>query len=206
VKRTNRDNPNITFTFVCLLMFLSIFIMVQNGCRRKYTPKPRGYFRIDLPDKEYQLYNDSCPYTFEYPTYGTIVPDNDYLSEPCWINIEFPQFMGKIHISYKTVSDNINVLLEDSHTLAYKHTIKAQAINETLFLNEEDKVYGVMYDISGDAASAVQFFVTDSVTHYLRGSLYFNIQPNSDSLAPVIEFFQKDMIHLIESIRWKDTN
>ena len=178
-------------------------MLMQDGCRRKYTPKPRGYFRIDFPEKNYLRFNDTCPYTFEYPGYGTIVPDNDYFSEPCWMNIEFPQYKGKIHISYKSVSDNIGTLLEDSHTLAYKHTIKAEAIDERLFIDEENRVYGVMYDISGDAASSVQFFVTDSVTHFVRGSLYFNLQPNSDSLAPVIDFFREDIIHLIETIRWK---
>ena len=188
------------------LIFLSILILLQPGCRRKYTPKPRGYFRIDLPEKEYQLYDQECPYSFEYPVYGKLIPDDDYLSEPCWLNIEFPNYKGKIHLSYKTVSGNIGTLLEDSHTLAYKHTIKAQAINETLFLNEEKKVFGVMYDITGDAASAVQFFVTDSLNHYLRGSLYFNLQPNSDSLAPVISFFREDMIHLVETLQWKEAN
>jgi gliding motility-associated lipoprotein GldD len=177
--------------------------MTHEGCRGKYTPKPRGYFRIDFPDKEYQLYNDTCPYTFEYPRYGAIVPDDDYLSEPCWMNIEFPQYNGKIHISYKPISGNIGALLEDSHTLAYKHTIKAQAIDESLFLDSAHRVYGMMYDISGDAASAVQFYATDSIAHFLRGSLYFYLQPNSDSLAPVIEFFREDIIHLIETIRWK---
>lgn len=205
LKRDIKGNTYSPISFTGILILLSVFILVQYGCRTKYTPKPRGYFRIDLPAKEYQMYNEECPYTFEYPVYGNISPDDDYLSEPCWINIEFPQFKGKIHISYKTVSGNISTLLEDSHALAYKHTIKAQAINETLFQNEEEQVYGMMYDITGDAASAVQFFVTDSFSHYLRGSLYFNLQPNSDSLAPVIEFFREDMIHLIESIRWKES-
>ncbi len=119
------------------------------------------------------------------------------------MNIEFPQYKGKIYISYKPISHNIGALLEDSHTLAYKHSIKAEAINERLFIDEENRVYGVMYDITGDVASSVQFFVTDSVTHFVRGALYFNLQPNSDSLAPVIDFFREDIIHLIETIRWK---
>jgi len=206
VKTTRWNKPDISFSVVGLLFLFSLLMMTQDGCRRKYTPKPRGYFRIDFPDKEYHLFNDTCPYTFEYPRYGTIVPNSDYLSEPCWMNIEFPQYKGKIHISYKPISDNIGALLEDSHTLAYKHTIKAEAINERLFIDEENRVYGVMYDISGDAASSVQFFVTDSITHFVRGSLYFNLQPNSDSLAPVIDFFREDIIHLIETIRWKAFN
>lgn len=203
MKTIRWNKPDFPVPAVGLVILFSLFLLTQDGCRRRYTPKPRGYFRIDFPEKEYQLYHDTCPYTFEYPVYGTIVPDSDYLSEPCWINIEFPQYNGKIHISYKPISDNIGTLLEDSHTLAYKHTIKADAIDERLFIDRENRVYGVMYDIAGDAASSVQFFVTDSITHFVRGSLYFNLTPNSDSLAPVIDFFREDIIHLIETTRWK---
>jgi gliding motility-associated lipoprotein GldD len=188
---------NIVICGVVLLFFFS-------ACKRNYTPKPRGYFRIDLPEKGYKIYQSNCPYKFEYPVYGTIRTDNSYNSEPCWINIEFPAYNAKIHISYKPVYNNIALLLEDSHALAYKHTIKAQEIQEKLFTYEKRKVYGMIYEIKGNAASSVQFFLTDSTSHYLRGALYFNLQPNADSLAPVIHFFKEDIIHLIETLEWED--
>ena len=186
------------------IVLLSVALIVYAGCRRSHTPKPRGYFRIDFPEKQYQLYKEECPYTFEYPVYGKVVPDEDYLTEPCWINIEFPEYHGTIHISYKPVLNNIGALLEDSHALAYKHTIKARSINERLFLDSVANVYGILYDISGDAASSVQFHLTDSTHHFIRGALYFTLQPNSDSLSPVIEFFREDIIHLIETLEWQD--
>ena len=173
-------------------------------CKRHYTPKPAGYLRIDFPEKEYQLYNSTCPFSFEYPVYSKITDDTSRIAEPCWINIEFPHFGAKIHISYKTVNKNLNTYIEDSRTLAYKHTVKADAINETLYSNNETKVYGLLYDIKGDAASNVQFYVTDSTKHFLRGSLYFNVQPNADSLAPVINFVKDDIIHLVETLKWKN--
>jgi gliding motility-associated lipoprotein GldD len=173
-------------------------------CKPHYTPKPAGYLRIDLPEKEYQIYNSSCPYIFEYPLYGKIVADTSRIAEPCWINIEFPQFGGKIHISYKPVRNNVNDYIEDSRTLAYKHTVKADAISETLFTNDEKQVYGLLYKIKGDAASSVQFWLTDSIRHFLRGSLYFNVEPNADSLAPVIDFFTEDIMHLVETLEWKN--
>jgi gliding motility-associated lipoprotein GldD len=184
---------------ICAILLLSLLC-----CKRPYSPKPAGYLRIDFPEKEYQIYNSSCPYTFEYPLYGKIVADTSRFAEPCWINIEFPRFGGKIHISYKPVRNNINVYIEDSRTLAYKHTVKADAINETLFTSDEKKVYGLLYQIKGDAASSVQFYLTDSTRHFLRGSLYFNVQPNADSLAPVIDFFMEDIKHLVETLEWKN--
>jgi gliding motility-associated lipoprotein GldD len=173
-------------------------------CKRHYTPKPAGYLRIDFPEKTYRLYDSTCPFSFEYPVYGKITKDTSRIAEPCWINIEFPHFGGKIHISYKTVNKNLNTYIEDSRTLAYKHTVKADAISEILYSDEERKVYGLLYDIKGDAASNVQFYLTDSTKHFLRGSLYFNVQPNADSLAPVIDFIRDDIVHLVETLKWKN--
>lgn len=185
-------------TFAWVFIFYGI-----TGCKHHYTPKPAGYLRIDFPEKEYQIYNSNCPYTFEYPQYGNIVPDTSRIAEPCWINIEFPRFNSKLHISYKPIRNNLQNYTEDSRTLAYKHTIKADAISETTYSDSTRKVYGLLYEIKGDAASNIQFYLTDSARHFLRGSLYFYVQPNADSLAPVIGFFREDIIHLIETLEWK---
>lgn len=182
---------------------LIISIVVLVGCRNKYTPKPRGYYRIDFPQKKYQKYQDDCPYSFEYPTYSVVNKDEGPNSEPCWINIEFPRYNGKIHISYKNVIGNLNIILEDAHTLAYKHTIKADAINEHLINKKDDRVFGILYDIEGNAASSVQFFLTDSTDHFLRGALYFRTRVDKDSLAPVIDYFRQDIIHFIDTFEWK---
>ncbi|MFC2104510.1 gliding motility lipoprotein GldD [Bacteroidota bacterium] len=188
------------------LTYMSVFVIVGliilSGCKKKYTPKPRGYFRIDLPEKEYKLLDSLYPYKFEYPVYTTIKTDNSVTSEKYWINIEYPNLNGKIHISYKSVNNNINQLLEDTRKLAYKHTIKADAINEKMFIKPEKQVYGILYEIEGNAASSVQFFLTDSSNHYLRGALYFNVEPNKDSLAPVLDFVKEDIYVLIESFEW----
>ncbi len=184
------------------ILFIIIAIIL-GGCKRNYTPKPRGYFRIDLPEKKYTPYDSDCPYTFLYPTYTIIERDSSRLIEPCWININYKDFGGKIHISYKEVNNNIGQILEETRSLAYKHTLKADAITEKVFVKPEQNVYGTVYEIAGDAASSLQFFLTDSTEHYVRGALYFNTEPNKDSLAPLIKFVRKDVIVLIESFEWK---
>lgn len=184
------------------ILFIIVAI-IFGGCKRNYTPKPRGYFRIDLPEKKYTLYNSDCPYTFLYPKYTIIERDSSRLIEPCWININYKDFGGKIHISYKEVNNNIGQILEETRSLAYKHTLKADAITEKVFVKPEQNVYGTVYEIAGDAASSLQFFLTDSTEHYVRGALYFNTEPNKDSLAPLIKFVRKDVIVLIESFEWK---
>jgi len=191
----NKKLNILTFLFLCLILVLS-------SCRDHSVPRPRGHFRIDLPEKEYTRFDSTCPFSFEYPVYSMIRQEPG-MDEYCWFNIEFPEYRAKLHLSYMDVDNNLKLLTEDAHKLAYKHSVKADAIEEKLWVNEEKDVYGIIYLISGNAASSVQFFVTDSLSHYLRGSLYFNAQPDKDSLAPVIGFFRKDIEHLIETLEWE---
>jgi len=187
-----------------LILFLSTLILNLAGCRQDYTPKPRGYFRIDFPEKEYVRFDTTYPYSFEYPAYAKVITDNRATSEPYWINIDFPQFQGRIHISYKPVNDNLTQYLEDARTFVVKHIPKADAIDDSLIYRPEDRVYGLIYYIEGSqAASSCQFFVTDSSARFLRGALYFNVSPNNDSLAPVIAFIREDIRHMLTTFQWK---
>jgi gliding motility-associated lipoprotein GldD len=191
-------------------LFLIILISVLAvACNSEYTPKPRGYFKIEFPPKKYQLFDaPGFPYSFEYPVYGEIVKDSLFFDEraenPYWINIDFPQFEGKIHISYKEIGKNkFDSLVNDAFTMSYKqHTYKASAIEPKEFTTPSG-VGGVYFTLKGNAATANQFFATDSVKHFLRGALYFSATPNADSLAPVNQFLKEDMEHLIGTLRWK---
>ncbi|HLO57325.1 MAG TPA: gliding motility lipoprotein GldD [Bacteroidales bacterium] len=191
------------FFRVCLACTLAFFSVCLTSCHKNYTPKPRSYFRIDFPEKKYvQYHSEGCPYSFEVPVYSKVVPFEGRMAEPCWINIEFPGYKGVLHITYKTLSNNLGSFVEDIHTLAYKHSIKADDIIEKPFYYPDRKVNGILYDIRGNTASSLSFFVTDSTRNFLSGALYFNVIPNKDSLAPVIQFFSADVQHLIETITW----
>ena len=167
------------------------------------TPKPRAYYRISFPQKDYIVHDSTCPFKFEIPNYSHIENDKTQNAEPCWINLQFPKFNSTLHLSYKPVTENLEKYFEDTYTLASKHQIKASGIEEQLFQNDSLKVYGLVYQIDGNAASAIQFYITDSSKHFLRGALYFNCIPNIDSLSPVIAFLKKDIFHLIETFTWK---
>lgn len=186
------------------LVTMAIFSLICS-CTHDYTPKPSGYFRIDLPEKKYHLFNPpECPFEFEIPDYTVALPDTGRFAEPCWYDVFFKQFDGRIHLSYKAVGNNLKKHLEDSRTLAYKHSSKADAIDEILIRSDDGKATGILYHIAGNAASSVQFYVTDSTANFLRGALYFNSPPQSDSLMPVILFCEKDINHLIKTLRWKN--
>ncbi len=174
------------------------------SCQKEYTPKPRGYFRISFPEKTYQPLSIRLPYTFEIAGYSKAVPDSGPFSEPYWINIVTPGNKAELHISYARLNNNLPDHLENSRKFVYKHTIKADAINEQLYIDPQNKVYGTIYYIEGNAASPMQFHLTDSARNFLRGALYIRELPNIDSIRPVIRFLKPDIIHLIETTRWKN--
>ena len=172
------------------------------GCNSSFVPKPTGDFNIHLPEKQYRAFNEpGYPYSFEYPVYANILKDSTFFDSiaenPWWINIDVPQLNGRIYISYKQIGRNdLSTLISDAYNLTYKHSYKASAIEDSL-MTTSNGVQGVFFKVSGDAATANQFFVTDSSQHFLRGALYFDTTPNEDSLKPVNDFLLQDMLHLI---------
>ena len=156
-----------------------------------------------MPEKLYALYGEQPFYEFEIPEYALVEIDSSRGSEPGWINLVIPHLNGTIHMSYKPVMGNLEDYITDSRTLVYKHTVKAEGIEESPFIYRDKRQFGMVYDLKGNVASAVQFFVTDSTDHFLRGSLYFNSRSNRDSLNPVIDFIREDIIHMIETTKWK---
>lgn len=187
---------NIFKIFLSLLVLFTFF-----SCEENYTPKPRGYFRISFPEKQYQTFSNEFPYSFEYPTYSKI---EIYNKDSCWINISFPNYNAKIHITYRKVTNNLPDLIEQSRKFSYKHTSKADEIIEELKIDKKRKVFGTQYEIKGNVASSVQFYLTDSVKNFMRASLYFSEIPNQDSLAPVLSFIKKDINRFIETFEWTE--
>ena len=186
--------------FVSLIAIAALMV----SCGNDYVPKPRGYYRVDLPEKSYQSTDYKIPYQFEYPVYSTFdLRNSTDKEERYWGDVNFKSLNAQLHLSYKRIDHNLDKYIADAHNFVYKHTIKADAISETPYENADRKVYGLLYEISGDAASNVQFYVTDSVRHFVRGALYFNVVPNKDSLAPMLDFINADVKHLIETFSWK---
>jgi len=188
---------------------LGVAMLAAVGCRPDVpVPKRRGYYRVELPERAYQPFNDPrFPYSFEYGKYARIVRDTHVLREnpgsPYWLNIDVPSLGGRIYISYTPVqgAKGLEKLLEDAHFMTYYHTKRADYMDDRLFQNASG-VSGAVYEWGGDAASPYQFVATDSVRHFVRGALYFDATPNADSLKPAAEFLKKDLEHLLATLRW----
>ena len=197
------------------------------SCNSPYVSKKRGYFKIDFPEHAYRRFDEAgLPYSFEYPVYAKVTrdttyfdnnPENDY-----WRNIDFPEFHGRVFLSYKRIGGQalykikqngiykdtlaVNVfdkMVADAFTLTNKNDVVANSIKDSL-IRTPNGISGVFFSVGGNAATARQFFLTDSVKHFLRGALYFDSTPNSDSLEPVHGFLQKDLEHMINTFLWRD--
>lgn len=186
---------------------IAIVAGLLTGCGDSYSPKPRGFFRIELPEKEYQRFDSAFPYRFDMPVYSVFRPDTRETAEPYWADLEFPAFRGTLHLSYKRIEERSDLMgyMEDARNFVQQHIPKATGIREEILGYPEKMVFGIYYEIRGrEAASPVQFFLTDSTSHFLRGALYFRVTPNNDSLAPVIRFIEQDIRRMIESFEWNN--
>ena len=189
------------------ILFVALALLaVAFSCDRQLNPlpKPRGYFRIDLPEKAYVKVDTIEKYSFECPQYALITPDPYSPDEKNWVNVEMPQFKGSIHLTHKPVDGNLGEYLEDVHTMVTKHLQKANGVRDSLIFNEEHDVFGLFIEMDGKGvATPMQFYLTDSTRNFVRGALYFNFKPDNDSMQPVINFIREDIDHLINTFEWK---
>ena len=170
------------------------------ACSQNPTPKPTGYFRLQLPDHQYDTLKVNCPFRFEKNVITRWKSRENY----CWGDLKYPSLNASLQFTYKPVNNNLDTLLKEAHELAYEHTVRASGIKENLIYNEQENVYGIMYRLTGNAASSLQFFVTDSSNHYLRAALYYYASPNADSLRPVNQYMEKEIKHMMNTFRWKN--
>lgn len=200
---TKKITPGSLLSIISICL-LSIWL---SGCGETPTPKPRAYIRFDMPAKHYVAFDTTYPFRFEYPDYAVVKPDTARLALPYWLNLEFKKMKATVFLSYKPIhGKELGTYLEDNHLFLSRHIPKANGIEELVVENRKSNIYGTIYNIGGTgAASPVQFYLTDSTHHFIRGALYFNFPPNNDSLQPVIDFLRKDIVHLAETFRWKET-
>lgn len=183
---------NLTIAVLFIVLF-SVF-----SCKDDVLPKPSSRLRLDYPEAKYVNFKNECPFTFEMNSDAIIKGE-----EECGFAISYPKMKATIYLTYKPVNNNINTLLRDAQKLTYEHVIKADDILEQPYLNPNKKVYGMFYQVDGNAATNSQFYVTDSTKHFVTGSVYFYAKPNYDSIMPAASYIKNDMQRLMETLSWK---
>ncbi len=168
------------------------------SCKDDAIPKPAGHLRLEYPVAEYEKFDENCPFTFERNAISVVNNKGN-----CDFTINYPKMKATIYLTYKPITGNVQTHLLDAQQLTYKHTVKADDIVEQPFVNPDDKVYGMMYRVGGNAATNALFYATDSTKHFINGSVYFYAKPNFDSILPAANYMREDMRKLMETLRWK---
>jgi len=184
-------------------LFILLTIITLFACKNNFTPKPYAYFRVDLPEPSYRLFDTlNLPYKFEISNLANVILHSEP-DKKNWIDINYPYLNANIFCCYMPVKNNLQELSEDARHYVYKHISVAEDISEQPYENPHIKVYGILYELKGNTASSLQFALTDSSRHFFRAALYFDNRPNKDSIAPMNNFIRQDIIHLIETFEWK---
>jgi len=176
-----------------------ICAMALNSCKEEVLPKPKAQLRLEYPSPTYEAISTDCPYVFDTSSQTEVK-----INGKCWVNIDYPSLKASVNMTYRPVNNNLKELFLEAEKLTFNHTIKADGISSIPYSNKEHKVYGSIFEVSGNAASPIQFHVTDSISHFITGAVYFNVQPNYDSIKPAINYLQSDIIRMIESMEWKN--
>ncbi|MEL0643959.1 gliding motility lipoprotein GldD [Olleya sp. Ti.3.14] len=189
-----------------LIIFLLTFVILTS-CGNDPIPKPKGYLRLEYPQADYKMYNQDLPFAFDQNMQSdTIIykPLQDDVKS-FGLNIEYKKLKGTIYLTYKAIDGQERLIkyLKNAQNFTQEHTKKADAIEEVVWENPVNKVYGMFYEVGGNAASQSQFYITDSINHFLTGSLYFYAKPNYDSILPAANYLQKDIKRIMESVQWK---
>lgn len=184
-----------------LIVFIFIFALLPllSSCKEETLPKPKAFLRLAYDNTTYKKIESDCPYVFEVSN-----NTNVNFNKKCWVSIEYPKLRASLNVTYRPIENNLKELLRESEKLTYNHAIKADGISAKPYENFKDKKYGALSEVTGNAASPLQFHLTDSTSHFLTGALYFKVQPNYDSILPAIKYIEKDIMHLIETLKWKN--
>jgi gliding motility-associated lipoprotein GldD len=189
-----------------VLIGFTVLVLFCSACKEEYTPKRKGYHRIDFPKKEYVKYDTNCPFTFDYPVYAGVFSDSSRNTEPCWLNIRYLPFNATFHLTYKNFNGDeakLTELEEQSRKYAYEHTIKAQDITPLFMDDTANNMYITTYSLEGETATSFRFYATDKKQHFIDGGFYFNHRTNIDSIAPVKAFLLKDIDRMLQTLNWK---
>ena len=185
---------------------VAVIVLFFFSCGENPIPKPKGFLRLDYPQAQYIETDIDLPFTFERNKLASGIKrvKTDSKNNSFGINIDYPSLKGTIYLTYiKVTEDNLIPLIRDSQNLTQEHTQKADIIEGDFYENKNHRVFGMFYEIGGNAASQSQFYVTDSVNHFLNGSLYFYTKPNYDSILPAADYLKKDIKHIMETLKWK---
>lgn len=190
------------FTHKILFLF-SLFLFHFSCDETNYLPREKGFLRLE----------------FEKPTYDT------FSSEASKLNFIFNNAYSsfeivsdeKIVLKYKDIK--IDLVLSDVelenlssfeesirnfYVFLEPHRKKSNQISIKEFTSVDNKRFAKVFEMRGPVASPLQFYVTDSINHFLFGSMNVMVKSNYDSIYPSIMYVKNDIFSIIESVNWEE--
>lgn len=190
---------NLYFCRMYKNLYFIPLLTILASCSKGPLPKPYGELRLEYPAPRYRAFNSGSPFTFEYSSLASITP----AKQPNWYYMEYPAMKAKVFITYFPVKNDFTQHVKEAEKMVYEHTIKASSIDTKTFSYPEKRVFGNFYELKGQTASNLQFYITDSTRHFVTGNLYFNTRPKPDSLAPAVDYIKQDLRHFLDTFQWK---
>jgi len=190
-------------------LFFLLTASFSVSCSQDYSPKPRGYFYIDLPEPVYQDLLGFPDFKCSVSNQVRVDALNNETTEKkkkneIEFNLNYPRYRAQIYCTYFRINPSeFRSISEENRRMAYFQVQNAKGIKEVAYSRPEQKVYGLIYEIQGNTASPIQFVVSDSTSFFFRGALYFDTSYNRDSIAPVLAYINKDIHVMMESFQWK---
>jgi|SRR5690554_1074024 len=184
------------------VFFVGLFLLGLVACNNQvnYIPKPSTYLELSLPDRSYALYSDACGYSFNKPSYFEV---NKVQGSQCNRDIELSTLNGTLHLSRIDLDTSLGIYINYAIDKVEEHKVKATAIYDSTFIREDARVFGTFFELQGNVASPFQFYLTDSITRFVSGVVYFNTRPNYDSIRPTLDFVKQDLFELMNTLEWK---
>ena len=183
------------------IIFIFVILSTFNSCdgKKTFIPKPPTYLKIEFPERFYTVYEDACDFSFEAPNYFEI----QQMKNSCNRDIQFKNLNGTLHLSYIKMDTTLSAYVNYALDKIDEHKVKATAIYDSVFINNDNKVYGTFFELQGNVASPFQFYLTDSTDIFMNGIIYFNTRPNYDSIKPVLNFVKEDLYKIMTTTQWK---
>ncbi|MAU30909.1 MAG: hypothetical protein CMC36_03250 [Flavobacteriaceae bacterium] len=184
-----------------IIISLFFFTLITFSCNEPNLPKQNGFLRIEFKEPYYTIHEEiDNPFNFYYNSNYTYIDHIgsdqflfDYKDLNLSLNLSFYSIKTKLDLEKK--SRDFSLILDT-------HIKKSNGIVLREYDNDVNRMFGKLYEMKGDVASPIQFYLTDSVSNFISGSVNLKFKSNYDSIYPSIQYVKNDILVLFESINW----
>lgn len=187
-----------------LLTLCSILFMLGACNDSNPVPKPSSFLRTEFPEHSYRPY--LSPQNFRFNLANLYMPKSFEQAQTNYSvqEIDLGPLNGTLFLYYLRIlsKDSLPDIINFANDKVDEHKIMADKIDFEQIIEPRKKVYGTFFELKGNVATNFQFYLTDSLQHFLRGEVLLNCRPNYDSLRPALQYLKTDLQLMLKSFQW----